>query len=66
MDPSKAVELMRIYLAEHRRDMTPDDQIALNNLLSVAGLFAMLMGALRAANMLMRGGDFIGCKTKES
>jgi hypothetical protein len=66
MNPSKAVELMRIYLAEHRRDMTPDDQIALNNLLSIAGLFNLLMGALRAANMLVRGGDLIGCKIDES
>lgn len=28
MNPSKAVELMQIYLAEHRREMAPDDVTA--------------------------------------
>jgi hypothetical protein len=75
MDWSKVAELMRIYLAEHRGEMTPDDITAhiqvIDALLETKGSFRqvkvayhnLLMGARRAKNMLIRGGDFIGCKT---
>jgi hypothetical protein len=66
VDPVKAFELMRFYLAEHRREMTPDDIAALNTLLKAADIFISIMGARRARDMLIRGGDFIGYRTNES
>jgi hypothetical protein len=66
VDPSKAVELMQIYLAERRRGMSPDDIAALGILLKITGIFIKIMGARRARDMLIRGGDFIGYRTNES
>jgi len=66
MNPSKAIELMRIYLADHGRGMMPDDLAALRVLLNIAGIFISVMGAKRARNMLIKGGDFIGCNEVES
>jgi hypothetical protein len=74
MNPSKAAELMRIYIAENWRGMTPDDvqahTEAIGALMAIefwglTGLYNLLMGARRAKNMLIRGGDFIGCKTND-
>lgn len=73
MDPSKALELMKIYLAEHRQEMAPDDITvheqaieALEEIKLATEISNMLMSATRAENMLIRGGDIIGCKTNES
>lgn len=75
MNPLKAVELLKIYLADHWREMTPDDVTAHTEAIGaltaiefwgLTGLYNLLMGARRAKNMLIRGGDLIGCKTNES
>lgn len=76
MDWDKSIELMQLYLLDHRESMTPDDvnahlmsigammMIAVGTKrVSIEGVHRMLIGRGLAVNIPVQGGDSIGVKS---